>query len=87
MKYNPKFRGEDGYYTLKEEWTCPSQIGKIIDGKEFTLDEYLRVETAYINTVLTFLHECGLSTLRILQLVRMDVSPEDKLSILYEAEF
>jgi len=86
-KYNPDFRDEDGYYTLKEEWTCPSEIGKIIDGKEFTLGEYLRVEAAYVNTVMTFLSECGFSALRILQLSRIDVSPEDKSSALYEIEF
>ena len=38
-KYNPKFRDEFGHYTLIEEWTCPSQIGKTINGKKFTLDE------------------------------------------------
>ena len=86
-KYNPVFRDEDGYYTLKEEWTCPSEIGKIIDEKEFTLDDYLRVEAAYVNTVMTFLSECGLSTLRILQLSRIDISKEDKSSTLYETEF
>ncbi|WP_313894134.1 hypothetical protein [Psychrobacillus sp.] len=86
-KYNPAFRDEDGYYTLQKEWTCPSEIGKVIDGKEFTLVEYLGVETAYVNTVMTFLSEYGLSSLRILQLTKMDVSKEDKVSILYETEF
>ena len=86
-KYNPVFRDEDGYYTLEKEWTCPSEIGKIIDEKEFTLDEYLPVEAAYVNTVMTFLSECGLSTLRDLQLSRIDISKEDKSSTLYEIEF
>lgn len=86
-KYNPNFRDENGYYTLKEEWTCPSEIGKIINGKEFTLDEYLHVESAYVNTVIKFLTENKLSSLRILQLSILEISPEEKSSLLFEPEF
>ncbi|WP_332647346.1 hypothetical protein [Lysinibacillus sp. 54212] len=38
-KYNPDFRDENGYYTLIEEWTLPSEIGRTINGNVFTLDE------------------------------------------------
>lgn len=86
-KYNPDFRDEDGTYTLEKEWTCPSEIGKTIYGKEFTLGEYLRVEAAYVNTVMTILSECELNTLRVLQLTEIYVSPEDRTSVLYEREF
>ncbi|MBL3729661.1 hypothetical protein JIN86_08600 [Lysinibacillus sp. HST-98] len=86
-KYNPAFRDDNGHYTLKEEWTCPSEIGKIIDGKEFTLDEYFRVESAYLNTVSTFLKESGLNKLRVLQLSKFDISPEEKSMALYEKAF
>lgn len=86
-KYNPDFRDEDGYFTLREEWTCPSEIGKTIDGKKFTLEEYLRIEEAYVNTVITFFIESGLSTLRVLQLSEIDISKEDMSSELYEVEF
>ena len=85
-KYNPKFRDEFGHYTLIEEWTCPSQIGKTINGKEFTLDEYLRVEAAYINSVIKFMEESNVDSLRVLQL-ECDISKEDKKSPLYEKEF
>ena len=85
-KYNPDFRDENGYYTLVEEWTCPSEIGGTINGKEFTLDEYLQVETAYINSVIKFIEESSIDSLRILQL-ECDISEEDKTSPLYEKEF
>lgn len=86
-KYNPDLRDEYGSYTLEKEWTCSSEIGKIIYGKEFTLGEYLRVEAAYINTVMKILSECELITLRVLQLTEIIVSPEDRTSVLYESEF
>ncbi|SDN84976.1 DUF7683 domain-containing protein [Alkalicoccus daliensis] len=86
-KYNPDYRDENGYYTLKEEWTCPSEIGKIIDGNEFTLDEYLHTEAKYVDTLISFIKESRLDTLRILQLEEQDISSEDRNSFLYEPEF
>jgi hypothetical protein len=86
-KYNPDFRDENGYYTLIEEWTCPSEIGKIINGKEFTLDEYLQVEAAYVNAVIKFIEESGINSLRILKLSHLNISDEDKNSSLYETAF
>ena len=41
-----------------------------INGKKFTLDEYLQVETAYINSVNKFKEESSIDSLRILQLER-----------------
>lgn len=86
-KYNPAFRDNNGYYTLVEEWTCPSEIGQVINGNEFTLDEYLRIEAAYIDTVIQFLKDSKLDSLRILQLNKINISQEDRSSILYETEF
>lgn len=85
-KYNPDFRDENGYYT-PEEWTCPSEIGKIILGKKFTLEEYLQVENAYVDTVINFIEGSGINSLRILQLSNWNISEEDKKSPLYETEF
>ncbi|MEK4523363.1 hypothetical protein MKX96_17170 [Psychrobacillus sp. FSL W7-1493] len=85
-KYNPEFRDENGYYTLREEWTCPSEMGKTINGNEFTLNEYLQVEAAYIDSVIKFIEETSIDSLRILQL-ECTISEEDKTSPLYEKEF
>lgn len=85
-KYNPKYRDEFGHFTLIEDWIGPSQIGETINAKEFTLDEYLRVEAAYIHSVLKFMEESKVDSLRILQL-ECNVSEEDKTSPLYEEEF
>ena len=86
-KYNPAFRDDNGYYTLVEEWTCPSEIGKMFNGNEFTLDEYLRIEAAYIDTVIQFLNANNLDSLRILQCSTAKISPEERQSILYEPAF
>ncbi|KYG30365.1 hypothetical protein [Alkalihalobacillus trypoxylicola] len=85
-KYNPDFRDENGYYTLDEEWTCPSEIGKNINGKEFTLEQYLHVEASYIHSVIQFMEESRLDSLRILQL-ECDFTEEARTSPLYEKEF
>ena len=85
-KYNPNLRNEDGYYTLIEDWIGPSQIGETINGKEFTLDEYLQVEAAYINSVIKFMEDSNVDSLRILQL-ECNRLEEEKISPLYEKEF
>ncbi|MEG0258857.1 MAG: hypothetical protein RR595_11150 [Lysinibacillus sp.] len=86
-KYNPDLRDENGWYTLQEEWTCPSEIGKVFEGRIFTLEDYLRTESAYINAIVHFIHDSGINTLRILQLTKIDISESDKLSTLYEDDF
>ena len=85
-KYNPKFRDEFGHFTLIDDWIGPSQIGETINGKEFTLDEYLRVEAAYINSVIKFMEESNIDSLRVLQLESNRLE-EEKISPLYEKEF
>lgn len=85
-KYNPDFRDENGYYTIAEEWACPSEIGIFINGKEFTVNEYLQVEAAYINSIIKFMEESNIDSLRILQLEKM-ISEEDRTSPLYEPKF
>lgn len=49
-KYNPKFRNELGHYQ-KKEWTSVSDIGKIFEGKQLTVEEYLNTENLYINSI------------------------------------
>ena len=85
-KYNPNFRDENGHYTLIEDWTCPSEIGKTINGNEFTLDDYFQVEAAYIDSAIKFIEESGIDLLRILQL-ECHILEEDRTSLLYEKEF
>lgn len=55
-KYNPIFRNENGHYLL-DEWICPSEIGKVLNGDLFTLENYLLIENAYIETIIEFLNE------------------------------
>ena len=55
-KYNPDFRDSGGAYT-KDEWTAFSDIGRLYGGVAFTIEEYLRVESAYIDVAAKFLAE------------------------------
>jgi len=63
-KYNPIFRNSEDHYQ-KNEWTCPSEIGRYFDGKEFTSQEYLDTEQAYIVTVQKALSLFGINKLMV----------------------
>ncbi|VXB16021.1 conserved hypothetical protein [Bacillus sp. 349Y] len=85
-KYNPDYRDEHGHYTLVEDWTSPYEIGKTFDGKELTLEDYLRVEEAYIDSAIAFMEESGIHSVRVLGLEGR-ITEEDRASFLYESEF
>ena len=63
-KYDPRKRDNEGRY-LAEEWTMYSQVGQVIAGRELTVEEYSRIETAYIKAAMNFLAECGVDALTI----------------------
>ncbi|OCT13441.1 hypothetical protein A8709_17700 [Paenibacillus pectinilyticus] len=85
-KYNPIFRNDAGHYLLNE-WTCPSEIGNVIDGELFTLEQYLIIEHAYVETLIAFLNEKRQYFLRVIQAKKRSVSHEEKTSLLYDHEF
>jgi hypothetical protein len=66
-KYNPNFRRADGAYT-RDEWTEFTDIGHSFGGVVLTLEEYQRVEAAYVTTALAFLGEAGVSSLVVVGL-------------------
>lgn len=68
-KYNPKYRDDQGCY-IKDEWTCPSQVGTIVEGKIFTWDEYIKVENEYVNAIQIFMDCLGLNILSVSFLVK-----------------
>lgn len=63
-KYNPKYRNEKDEYQ-KNEWTSCHDIGKLYDGKEFKVNDYMTVENAYIDTVLSFVKGVNIPTLTV----------------------
>lgn len=52
-KYNPSLRDVSGRYT-REEWTSVHDLGKTIGGHTLTIEEYLRVEKAFVETATAF---------------------------------
>jgi hypothetical protein len=67
-KYNPEFRDERGLRYLPEDWTMFRQVGESFAGVILTLEEYERVESAYVDTAITFLREAGLSSITVADL-------------------
>lgn len=63
-KYNPAFRDESGAY-LKDDWTSISEVGNLFDGKRLTVEEYHRVESAYVSTALDFLLAADIKSLKV----------------------
>jgi hypothetical protein len=66
-KYNPEFRDADGHY-LREDWIMFRQIGESFSGVVLTVEEYERVETAYVTSAIAFLREAGLLSMTIVDL-------------------
>jgi hypothetical protein len=63
-KYDPRKRDTEGRY-LAEEWTMYSQVGHEIAGCVLTIEEYSRIEAAYVKAAMNILAECGVDALTI----------------------
>ena len=73
-KYNPALRNAKGVY-IPQEWTSVADIGRVFGGIVLTVDEYRRVEQAYIRSALAFLGEGGVTSLRVEGLENSKRSP------------
>ncbi len=85
-KYNPAYRNAEGHY-LRDEWTSASEIGKSFLGEILTLDDYLQVEKAYVDTVMKFLEVYQIENVRLIHLETYGLSNVDKTSPLYDPSF
>ena len=63
VKYQPQYY-KDGVYT-KNEWISVSDIGESFDGEVLTKEEYLMVESAYVDTVKELVEVSGVKFLTI----------------------
>jgi hypothetical protein len=64
-KYDKSKRDENGYYIGEDQWTECSDIGRIINGKEVLLGDYLDTETKYIDAALNLFDASDLPHLRL----------------------
>ena len=53
-KYDPRLRDSTGAYSVPEEWTSYSDVGRTV-----SLAEYLATEERYIETAVAFMREAG----------------------------
>lgn len=70
-KYNPKNRNKHGLF-LDESWTSFSEVGRNINGFRLTLNEYMRVEEAYVQAVKYFFEPVKRSTFKICEPEQID---------------
>jgi len=63
-KYDPGLRDAQGHFQ-GDEWTFFAQIGRSFNGKPLTYKDYVAVESAYVHTIMRFLSDVGLDSLRI----------------------
>jgi len=66
-KYNPALRDPNGAYH-GDDWIMFSEIGQSFRGVILTMEEYRRVENAYITAALAFLSEGNIAALRVVGL-------------------
>ena len=74
VKYQPQYY-KDRVYT-KNEWVSVSDIGRCFDGEVLTKEEYLRVESAYIDTVKELFEVSGVKFLTIVDPITFNVRRE-----------
>lgn len=67
-KYNPRNRDSRGAYLIADEWTSYSEIGTTTDEKEFTYEEYKKIEDAYVSSIFLFMECNSIESLRITNL-------------------
>lgn len=67
-KYNPQNRDAKGLYTLVDEWTSISDVGKTYQGQIFTMEQYLATEEKYIRAVEVLMQKTGVNHLKLLDL-------------------
>lgn len=72
-KYNPLNRNENGNYS-QDDWTSISDVGKIYNCKEFTIEEYLRVENLYISAIKKYMEYINNAYLQVELLNKWEVN-------------
>ncbi|MGX7775705.1 hypothetical protein ACVV62_00775 [Streptococcus pluranimalium] len=70
-KYDIKYRNELGHY-LRDDWTSIGDIGKVREGVLVTLEEYERIENAYINVLREVALTLSITTFEISYLDSLD---------------
>jgi hypothetical protein len=76
-KYDPQYRNHQGTF-LREEWTSYSDIGKSYNNVNFNYQDYLDVETLYINAIQSIMACCGISSLKIVALEKpQKINPDE----------
>ena len=63
-KYDPKKRNSKGWF-LEDTWISYGDIGRVYQEEVLTYDEYLRVETLYINAIVQFMTSLNVSHLQV----------------------
>lgn len=66
-KYNPENRDLEGSYLL-DEWTCPSEVGRLFNGAKFEESEYFDTESKYVGAAVKLIKSISLNHLRIVNL-------------------
>ncbi len=70
-KYNPIYRDNEGSYRINE-WTSFSDIGLIYENKKFTMDDYLKIEDAYVKTIVSFMQHLNINLLGVCELEKYE---------------
>jgi len=76
-KYDQSQRNESGAYIGPSAWTCYSDVGETFDGEVLTIEECLRVESAYIGAAIKLFEESGLPYLRLTRVEEQEWQKEE----------
>lgn len=74
-RYDRAYRDSRGAYTI-DTWTSVTDVGKVFEGRELTLEEYERTEAAYIETFVVFAREANIERVQVREFPRLEGEPQ-----------
>ena len=66
-KYNPKYRDDNGAYTLND-WTSIYDIGNYYNGMKLTNEKYQEIENLYVNAIILTINYLEILSMKIINL-------------------
>lgn len=81
-KYNPIYRNTKDEYE-NDEWTSCYEIGKIYQGKMFTVNDYMDIENTYIIALISFMKSVNVPALFVKSLEKHGDFLFDETPLIY----
>ncbi len=76
-KFDPRYRNEYGHF-IRDDWTSYGDVGKVCNGILVTYENYLKIESQYVNTVVGVMNGIKMDEISLVGHERRHVKYNDK---------